>query len=146
MQDFYEKLVKEKLKKYVYAKDFIENAQQQVRELEDKKESKLTSTYGTAPMYGGGSSQEDKIININAKIEMLNKNINNNKEIVKDVEYGLEGLSSKDIDITLAIYGKKQSWDKIDELKGKYHYSKTRLYDIARNGLEHISLRLYGDA
>lgn len=146
MQEFYEKLVKENLRKYIYAKDFIKNASLQVEELENKKASKLTSTYGTAPLFGGGSSQEDKIININAKIEMLNKNIYKNKEIVKDIEYGLEGLSNKEIDITLAIYGKKQSWDKIDELKSKYHYSKTRLYDIARNGLEHISLRLYGDA
>ena len=120
MQEFYEKLVKENLRKYVYAKDFIRNASLQIEELENRKASKLTSTYGTAPLYGGGSSQEDKIININAKIEMLNKNIKNNKEIVKDVEYGLEGLSNKEIDITLSIYGQKQRWDKIDELKGKY--------------------------
>lgn len=146
MQDFYEKMVKEKLKRYTYAKDFIKNAENQVEELETKKQSKLTSTYGNAPLYGGGSSQEDKIININAKIEMLSKNINNNKKIVRDVEYGLNGLSDEVIDITLSIYGQKQSWDKIDKLKNKYHYSKTRLYDIAKNGLEHISLRLYGDA
>lgn len=146
MQDFYEKMVKEKLKRYTYAKDFIKNAENQVEELETKKQSKLTSTYGIAPLYGGGSSQEDKIININAKIEMLSKNINNNKKIVRDVEYGLNGLSDEVIDITLSIYGQKQSWDKIDKLKNKYHYSKTRLYDIAKNGLEHISFRLYGDA
>lgn len=146
MQDFYEKMVKEKLKRYTYAKDFIKNAESQVEELETKKQSKLTSTYGIAPLFGGGSSQEDKLININAKIEMLSKNISNNKKIVRDVEYGLEGLSDEVIDITLSIYGQKQSWDKIDKLKSKYHYSKTRLYDIAKNGLEHISLRLYGDA
>lgn len=146
MQDFYEKMVKDKLKRYTYAKDFISNAENQVEELETKKASKLISTYGTAPLFGGGSSQEDKIININAKIEMLNKNINNNKKIVRDIEYGLEGLSDEIIDITLSIYGQKQSWDKIDKLKSKYHYSKTRLYDIAKTGLEHISFRLYGDA
>lgn len=146
MQDFYEKLVKENLKKYVYAKDFITNAKQQVEELENKKASKLTSTYGTAPLFGGGSSQEDKIININAKIEMLNKNINSNKKIVRDVEYGLKGLSDEEINITLTIYGQRQGWNKIDNLKREYHYSKTSLYEIARASLEHISYRLYGDA
>lgn len=146
MQDFYEKLVKDNLKKYVYAKDFIINAKQQVEELENKKASKLTSTYGTAPLYGGGSSQEDKIININAKIEMLTKNINSNKKIVRDIEYGLDGLTDEEIDITITIYGQKQGWNKIDELKREYHYSKTRLYEIAKSGLEHISYRLYGEA
>lgn len=146
MQDFYEKMVKEKLKRYTYAKDFIKNAENQVEELETKKQSKLTSTYGTAPLFGGGSSQEDKIININAKIEMLNKNINNNKKIVRDVEYGLKGLSDEEIDITLTIYGQRQGWNKIDKLKEEYHYSKTRLYEIAKSGLEHISYRLYGEA
>nr|DAN81525.1 MAG TPA: Protein of unknown function (DUF722) [Caudoviricetes sp.] len=146
MQEFYEKLVKENLRKYIYAKDFLKSASQQVEELENKKDSKLTSTYGTAPLFGGGSSQEDKIININAKIEMLNKNINNNKKIVRDVEYGLKGLSDEEIDITLTIYGQRQGWNKIDKLKREYHYSKTRLYEIARASLEHISYRLYGDA
>ncbi len=120
MQEFYEKLVKDNLKKYVYAKDFIRNASLQVEELENKKASKLTSTYGTTPLFGGGSSQEDKIININAKIEMLNKNINNNKKIVRDVEYGLKGLSDEEIDITLTIYGQRQGWNKIDNLKKEY--------------------------
>lgn len=146
MQDFYEKMVKDKLKRYTYAKDFISNAENQVEELETKKASKLISTYGTAPLFGGGSSQEDKIININAKIEMLNKNINNNKKIVRDIEYGLKGLSDEEIDITLTIYGQRQGWNKIDKLKRDYHYSKTRLYEIARASLEHISYRLYGDA
>lgn len=146
MQEFYEKLVKDNLKKYVYAKDFIRNASLQVEELENKKASKLTATYGTAPLFSGGSSQEDKIININAKIEMLNKNINNNKKIVRDVEYGLKGLSDEEIDITLTIYGQRQGWNKIDNLKREYHYSKTRLYEIAKSGLEHISYRLYGEA
>lgn len=146
MQDFYEKMVKDKLKRYTYAKDFISNAENQVEELETKKASKLISTYGTAPLFGGESSQEDKIININAKIEMLNKNINNNKKIVRDIEYGLKGLSDEEIDITLTIYGQRQGWNKIDKLKRDYHYSKTRLYEIARASLEHISYRLYGDA
>jgi len=146
MQELYERLVKDKLKKYVYAKDFIKNAESQVEELETKKQGKLTSTYGTAPLFGGGSSQEDKLININAKIEMLSKNISNNKKIVRDVEYGMEGLSDECRDITLTIYGQKQGWNKIDKLKEEYHYSKTRLYEIAKDGMEHISFRLYGDA
>lgn len=146
MQDFYMNLVKEKLRKYVYAKDFIEHAINQVEELKSKKESKMIASYGLKPCFGGGSSQEDKIINVNAKIEMLEKNILKNKDIVDSVDYGLKGLSEEEIDITLSIYGKKQSWDKVDELKSRYNYSKSRLYGIARIGLEHISFRLYGEA
>ncbi|WP_308655279.1 hypothetical protein [uncultured Anaerococcus sp.] len=146
MQDFYMNLVKEKLKKYVYAKDFIDHATSQVEELKSKKESKMVASYGLAPSFGGGSSQEDKIINLNAKIEMLEKNIEKNKDIVDSVDYGLKGLSEEEIDITLSIYGKKQSWDKVKKLKDKYHYEKSQLYNIARAGIEHISRRLFGDS
>lgn len=146
MQDLYETLIKDKLKKYLYAKDFICYAERQVEELRTKKQSKMVATYGLAPTFGGGSSQEDKLININAKIETLRKNIANNKAIVKDVEYGLVGLSEDEVDITLTIYGKKQSRNKVEDLKSKYHFSKSRLYAIAREGMKHISLRLYGDA
>lgn len=146
MQDLYENLIKDKLKKYLYAKDFINHAEVEIEELKAKKESKMVASYGVSPMFGGGSSQEDKILNINAKIEMLEKNISNSKDIVKEVEYGLLGLSDSEREITLKIYGEKQSWNKIDILKNEYHFSKSRLYGIARKGLEHIALRLYGDA
>ena len=106
----------------------------------------MVASYGLSPSFGGGSSQEDKIININAKIEMLEKNIVKNKDIVRSVDYGLKGLSEEEIDITLSIYGKKQSWDKVKKLKDKYHYEKSQLYNIARAGLEHISRRLFGDS
>lgn len=146
MQDFYMNLVKEKLKKYVYAKDFIDHATSQVEELKSKKESKMVASYGLAPSFGGGSSQEDKIININAKIEMLEKNIKTNQEILDEVNFGLEGLSNIERDITISIYGYRQRWGKINELIDRYSYSKSNLYEIANHCLDHMARRLYGDA
>lgn len=146
MQDFYMNLVKEKLKKYVYAKDFIDHATSQVEELKSKKESKMIASYGLKPCFGGGSSQEDKIININAKIEMLEKNIKTNQEILDEVNFGLEGLSNIERDITISIYGYRQRWGKINELIDRYSYSKSNLYEIANHCLDHMARRLYGDA
>lgn len=146
MQDFYMNLVKEKLKKYVYAKDFIDHATSQVEELKSKKESKMVASYGLKPCFGGGSSQEDKIININAKIEMLEKNIKTNQEILDEVNFGLEGLSNIERDITISIYGYRQRWGKINELIDRYSYSKSNLYEIANHCLDHMARRLYGDA
>ncbi len=146
MQEFYMNCVKEMLKKYTYAVDFIKYGTWQIEELKTKKESVETSSYGTSPTAGGGSSQEDKILNINSKMHMLKKNINNNNEIVKDVEYGLIGLSDSEQEITLCIYGYPKKSNKIKYLSSKYHYEKSQLYNIARSGLEHISYRLYGDA
>ena len=75
VQDLYEKLIKDSLKKYVYARDFIDRARLQVNELESKKESRQVAKYGLSLPGGAGLANDDKIININAKISMLEKNI-----------------------------------------------------------------------
>lgn len=146
MQDLYEKMIKDLLRKYVYASDFISRAKLQIEELETKKESRQVAKYGLSSPGGSSEGPDDKIININAKISMLKKNIKSNQAIVADVNFGLEGLSDAEKDITISIYGYRQRWGKIDELIEKYNYSKSNLYDIANACLEHMARRLYGDS
>lgn len=148
MQELYVNLIKDMLKKYVYAKDFIDHAEDQIGELEAKKEGKLIAKYGpaTGSATGGSKDSGDKILNLNAKIYMLKKNFEKNEDIVKEAEHAFEGLSWMEIDITVSIYGTKRSWNKIDLLKEKYNYEKSQLYAIAKSSMEHMAYRLYGDA
>lgn len=146
MQELYERMIKDSLKKYVYARDFIDRARLQVMELESKKESRQVAKYGLSTPGGSCEGPDDKIININAKISMLKKNIKSNQAIVADVNFGLEGLSDAEKDITISIYGYRQRWSKIDELKEKYNYSRSSLYEIANASLEHMARRIFGDA
>lgn len=146
MQELYERMIKDLLKKYIYARDFVDRAEWQIEELETKKESRQVVKYGLDTPGGSSEGPDDKIININAKISMLKKNIKSNQEIVDEVDFGLEGLSSIEKDITISIYGYRQRWGKIDELIEKYSYSKSNLYEIANASLEHMARRLYGDS
>lgn len=146
MQELYERMIKDLLKKYVYARDFIDRAEWQIEELETKKESRQIAKYGLSTSGGSSEGPDDKIININAKISMLKKNIKTNQEIVDEVDFGLEGLSSVEGDITISIYGYRQRWSKLDELKEKYNYSRSSLYEIANASLEHMARRIFGDA
>lgn len=57
-----------------------------------------------------------------------------------------DGLSEEEIDITVSIYGYRQRWSKLDELKDKYNYSRSSLYEIANASLEHMARRIFGDA
>lgn len=139
-------MIKDLLRKYVYARNFVDRAEWQIEELETKKESRQVAKYGMSTPGGSSEGPDDKIININAKISMLKKNIKNNQEIVDEVDFGLEGLSIIERDITISIYGYRQRWGKIDELIEKYSYSKSNLYKIANAGLEHMARRLYGDS
>jgi hypothetical protein len=139
-------MIKDLLKKYVYARDFIDRAEWQIEELETKKESRQVARYGLDTPGGSSEGPDDKIININAKISMLKKNIKTNQEIVDEVHFGLEGLSSVESDITISIYGYRQRWSKLDELKEKYNYSRSSLYEIANASLEHMARRIFGDA
>lgn len=126
--------------------DFLDRAEWQIEELETKKESKQVAKYGMSTPGGSSEGPDDKIININAKISMLKKNIKTNQEIVDEVHFGLEGLSSVESDITISIYGYRQRWSKLDELKEKYNYSRSSLYEIANASLEHMARRIFGDA
>lgn len=146
MQELYERLMKDSLKKYVYARDFIDRARLQVEELEVKKESRQVTKYGLSMPGGGGLASDDKIININAKISMLEKNIKANQDIIDELKFGFDGLSEEEIDITVSIYGYRQRWSKLDELKDKYNYSRSSLYEIANASLEHMARRIFGDA
>lgn len=146
MQELYERMIKDSLRKYVYARDFIDRARFQVEELESKKESRQVAKYGLFLPGGAGLANDDKIININAKISMLEKNIKANQELIDELKFGFEGLSEEEVDIVVSIYGFKQRWSKIDELKAKYHYSRSSLYEIANASLEHMARRIFGDA
>ncbi len=146
MQELYERMIKDLLRKYVYARDFVDRAKWQIEELETKKENRQVAKYGMSTPGGSSEGLDEKIININAKISMLKKNIKSNQEIVDEVDFGLEGLSSIERDITISIYGYRQRWSKIDELKEKYNYSRSSLYEIANASLEHMARRIFGDA
>lgn len=146
VQELYERMIKDSLRKYVYARDFIDRARLQVMELESKKESRQVAKYGLSLPGGSGLANDDKIININAKISMLQKNIKSNQSLIDEVEFGFVGLSEEEVDIAVSIYGYKQRWSKIDELKAKYHYSRSSLYEIANASLEHMAMRIFGDA
>ena len=146
MQDLYERLIKDSLRKYVYARDFIERARLQIEELKTKKESRQIAKYGVSTPGGSSLGNDDKIININAKISMLEKNIKSNQEIIDEIRFGFEGLSDEEIDITISIYGYRQRWSKLDEIKDKYNYSRSTIYEIANASMEHMSRRIFGDA
>ena len=75
MQDLYVTLVKDKLKRYVYSKNYIENAKKHIEELESKKEGQIIGQYEEKPPFGG-VKDKDKLLNILAEIDLYKTNIN----------------------------------------------------------------------
>lgn len=144
MQDEYVRKTKKELKRYRYAKKFVNYAENQIGQLETIKYGRLTSKYG---LYSGGKSsggEDDRIIKINAEIDELRQSYLYNLNIVEKVEYAFIGLSAKEKDITLKVHGYNKKGSKVKDLSKKYHYSRNQIYRIAKDGLKHISLKLYG--
>lgn len=147
MQEFYERLIKEELFKYQILKESLPNINNQIEELESKKISKVVATYGTQPMGGGGSSQEDKLLNINAKIDLLRRNREYAIKHIAKVDNALKKLNNMEKDIVLNIHGRRGKRDGVLALLiDRYHYEKSHIYRIADDCLERISFFLYGDA
>ena len=100
---------------------------------------------GISSGAGGSLSQEEIILNINAEIDLLEKNRQANIDLIERMDKAMEGMSELEKDITLEIYGKKKRDGRIETLKSKYHYSQSQIYRIANDGVRHISLMLYGN-
>lgn len=146
MRNFYEMAVKDKLLKYTYAKEFLARIDNDIMCLKNKEKNKnMIGKYGISSGAGGSLSQEEIILNINAEIDLLEKNRQANIDLIERVDKAMEGMSELEKDITLEIYGKKKRDGRIETLKSKYHYSQSQIYRIANDGVRHISLMLYGN-
>ena len=146
MRNFYEIVIKDKLLKYTYAKEFLARIDEDIRCLKNKEKNKnMISKYGISSGGGGSLSQEEIILNINAEIDLLEKNRQSNIDLIERMDRAMEGMSELEKDITLEIYGKKKRDGKIETLKKKYHYSQSQIYRIANDGIKHISLMMYGN-
>lgn len=138
--------VKDKLLKYTYAKEFLARIDNDIMCLKNKEKNKnMIGKYGISSGAGGSLSQEEIILNINAEIDLLEKNRQANIDLIERVDKAMEGMSELEKDITLEIYGKKKRDGRIETLKSKYHYSQSQIYRIANDGVRHISLMLYGN-
>lgn len=138
--------VKDKLLKYTYAKEFLAKIDNDIMCLKNKEKNKnMISKYGISSGSGGSLSQEEIILNINAEIDLLEKNRQSNIDLIERMDRAMEGMSELEKDITLEIYGKKKRDGRIEALKSKYHYSQSQVYRIANDGVRHISLMLYGN-
>lgn len=146
MRNFYEIAVKDQLLKYTYAKEFLVKIDEDIRCLKNKEKNKnMTSKYGISNGIGGSVSQEEIILNINAEIDVLERNRKSNLELIKRIDDAMIGMSELEKDITLEIYGKKKRDGRVETLKKKYHYSQSQIYRIANDGIKHISLMMYGN-
>lgn len=146
MKNFYEMAIKDKLVKYTYAKNSLAKIDEDIRCLKDKEKNKnMIGKYGISNGKGGGLSQEEIILNINAELDVLEDNRKSNLELINRVDKAMDGMTDLEKDITLEIYGKKNRDGRIEDLKKKYHYSQSQIYRIANDGIKHISLMMYGN-
>ena len=146
LRNFYEMTVKDMLLRYTYAKEFLAKIDEDIKSLKNKEKNKnMVGKYGLSSGSGGGVSQEEIILNINAEIDLLEKNRKANVDLIERIDKAMEGMSEVEKDITLEIYGKKKRDGRIETLKSKYHYSQSQIYRMANDGVRHISLMMYGN-
>lgn len=144
MQDLYKTITIDRLKQYVEYKNTYKELLDRIKELNEKK-TNITVRYGDKCVKGGGSSYEDKLLNINAEIEMLENNYLEDKNLVETMDKALNNLSKKERDIVINVYGKyKKKGSNVEELKEKYYYGTSQIYNIANYALKKLSMSLFG--
>ena len=140
MQEFYSNLVKDKLKRYIYAQGFIIRANERINELINNKTLALDNNNPSNELIGDNDPSS-----IGDEIDMLRTNIKENESIIEEIDCAFNNIGEAYKDITLVIYGMPYKNNKIQTLKDRYHYSKANLYNIANDTLKHLSLSLFGN-
>ena len=112
--------------------------------IENLKETKYSTGSiwsGCEPVKGGGSKQEDKLIEINIKIELLEQNYKNNINLIKEIDKGLSQLEEIELKIVDALWIRKTG---INRLCDELNYSKSTIYRKSDEALRTLAICIYG--
>ncbi|MDD7383603.1 MAG: hypothetical protein PUG22_04495 [Peptoniphilaceae bacterium] len=134
VRDLHKEFIKSKIRDYYFFKDSVVNIKNRIDELKNLKES-VSHSWGADPVKGGGSKNEEKILNINAEIELYSQRYRDALDTIKRVECAKEKLSDMEFDFLIEFYA-KNSKNAAEKLSRKYHYSRSGVYFILNSAFD----------
>lgn len=130
------------LKAYEARRMSVDNMKERIRELEQRA-VRLGSLSSDVPVQGGGSKQEDAIINNIAERDRLNQAIDAAQCLIDIIEKGLSVLDDEERKVLEGFYINRPS-QHIDKLCDELHCEKSRIYSIKDRALYKFTIAMYG--
>lgn len=143
MRQVWELFAKEKLQKYRAKKAALTSIPDEIRQLESDAVSIRSVRSDSTPLKGGGSKQEDVMLNNITMRNELRKNLAEAASWVDAVDKAMVHLSDEERKILDKSFINPEK-NSVDRLCSELGYEKTTIYKKRDTALYHFTLALYG--
>lgn len=139
----WKKIAAEDLRNYKCLQDSLKNLSSSIQNLEQDSISIRSGLSNTEPVKGGGTKQEDRLINTIVKKERMRLNYKTIKDLISMIDIGLNNLNDKELRVIQYFYMQNHRMP-IECFCDKLGYEKTRIYEIKKEALKKFTITMYG--
>lgn len=133
----------EDLKKYAQMKESLNNIKSRINALEEDYTAVKSVAPETAPVMGGASRNENRLINNIAERQRLQYTYEATEKIVSLIEKGLSALDEKEKLVLERFYIYHTSGH-VERLMDELNYEQRRIYQIKDKALYKFTVNMYG--
>jgi hypothetical protein len=109
----------------------------------EAKKTSLQSSSDSTPVQGGGSSHEDRLLNLIVEEERLKLTLKAHKIRLKLIERGLEAVTEDDR-LILTTFAEHRSAEAVDILTAKLFLERSRVYQLWDAALKRYTVAEFG--
>lgn len=135
--------VQDKLYKYPYKKQAISNLKERILYLDETLKTIKPVVMDKVPLRGGGTKQEDVMLNRIMEKELLTANLKDCKVEVKDIEKSLKILTETELEV-IELFYLSMYRTSIEKICDRLGYEKSQVYNIRNDALRKMAIFLYG--
>lgn len=139
----WEKEVISRLKKYSYRKAAIKNLKDKIDYIDSSIGNIKPITIDKDPVKGGGSKQEDVLINNIIEKELLLKNLKYCQREIEELDKAFKILTKTEFEVIQRLYLETFKIN-IKNICEEVGYSKSNIYNISHAATKKLALYLYG--
>ena len=134
----------DRLEGYNYLCSRILDKQETIMEIRSRLESSSTSSVDAIPNFGGGNKYEDKLANAFDRLTTLEWELCEALADKRTVDIAMQNLDAMEKDIIDLFYINRPRYSShLSKLQAKYHYEKTRIYEIKDEALDKLEQIMY---
>lgn len=138
----WKKVAIDDLKKYRQLQIAADNLTVEIMALQNELDG-MKSAGGTAPVKGGGSHYEDRIINNIVKRDRLKTNLKIVRHQLASIDRGIKGITKDEYTILEVFYINPPS-KPLELLKEKLYLEQSRIYQLKDIALYKFTVAMYG--
>lgn len=135
--------IKDDLADYGFYLTHSKTQRENIKRIEMQMSSVKGPQYSFVPTSGGGSRQEDRLVELIMRKDKLEQDLLDGKHLAEEFESYFRQMDPMEVDIikTLWVYHKR---DGVRALSDKYSYSVSNIYRISDQSLSAMARIRYG--